>query len=137
MSQKIDSNNWNALVSINAKVNNDDKIDVNVDYYNDYNYWENVESEQPLPDQSSEKLRLLLQEGKWNRDNLVILTCDNDGKSHSVLAAKTNIGTFALDSLMPSVVPLAALTYDWKTMEDVNNQQWITYKEWISYNGPD
>lgn len=137
MSQKIDSNNWNALVSINAKVNNDDKIDVNVDYYNDYNYWENVESEQPLPDQSSEKLRLLLQDGKWNRDNLIILTCDNDGKSHSVLAAKTNIGTFALDSLMPSVVPLAALTYDWKTMEDVNNQQWITYKEWISYNGPD
>jgi len=137
MSQKIDSNNWNALVSINAKVNNDDNISVNVDYYNDYNYWENVESEQPRPDQSSEKLRLLLQDGKWNRDNLIILTCDNDGKSHSVLAAKTNIGTFALDSLMPSVVPLAALTYDWKTMEDVNNQQWITYKEWISYNGPD
>jgi len=137
MSQKIDSNNWNALVSINAKVNNDDNISVNVDYYNSFNYWESVEGEQPLPDQSSEKLRLLLQDGKWNRDNLIILTCDNDGKSHSVLAAKTNIGTFALDSLMPSVVPLAALTYDWKTMEDVNNQQWITYKEWISYNGPD
>jgi predicted transglutaminase-like cysteine proteinase len=137
MSQKIDSNNWNALVSINAKVNNNDNIDVNVDYYKDFNYWENVESDQPLPDQSSEKLRLLLQDGKWNRDNLIILTCDHDGKSHSVLAAKTNIGTFALDNLMPSVVPLAALTYDWKTMEDVNNQQWITYKEWISYHGPD
>jgi predicted transglutaminase-like cysteine proteinase len=111
MSQKIDSNNWNALVSINAKVNNNDNIDVNVDYYKDFNYWENVESDQPLPDQSSEKLRLLLQDGKWNRDNLIILTCDHDGKSHSVLAAKTNIGTFALDNLMPSVVPLAALTY--------------------------
>lgn len=123
------------LRRINKEVNKDIRYKTDRELYDRADYWTVIDGEGfgDCDDYALTKIKRLVKETNWKRENLSIAACyvedsrgrPGEGEGHAVCVARTNIGDYVLDNRYPDVKAYHLLPYKWIMMEDYANKCWV------------
>ena len=126
---------WADLKRINKEVNKDITYEVDATLHDRVDYWTVVEGKGrgDCDDYALTKIKRLIEETKWDRENLSIAICyveDSKGRAgkgegHAVAVARTDKGDFVVDNRHKKPMAYDKLPYKWVMMEDYANKRWV------------
>ena len=126
---------WKELRRINREVNKDITYEVDATLHEKVDYWTVVDGKGrgDCDDYALTKIKRLIEETNWDRENLSIGICYVEdsrgrvgkGEGHAVAIARTDRGDFVLDNRHKDVKAYNALPYRWVMMEDYANKRWV------------
>lgn len=130
---------YDQLEDINKKVNKDITYEVDATLHERVDYWTVVEGKGrgDCDDYALTKIKRLVEETEWDRENLSIGICYVEdsrgrvgkGEGHAVAIARTDRGDFVLDNRHRKVMAYDKLPYRWIAMEDYANKGWVRITE--------